>query len=169
MASFDFIAERNVQDAQQEFIRKFVHAKHDIVSFVGQRLGWNSTGDFLGYFKGSFNLSLAVCNPETYERVLIRFPFPGKVYEPWREKKVKQEVMVLRYLLEHTSIPVPRVRDWGLGEESPGLLGPFMIEDFMEGENLGDVLKKPIPVAAFFPTAQLAQTGEDLTAEYEGK
>ncbi|KAI1370797.1 hypothetical protein F4677DRAFT_344373 [Hypoxylon crocopeplum] len=143
MASFDFIAEKNALEAQVEFIGKFVDAKRDIVSFVGSCLGWNKAGEFIEFFKGSFNLSLAVRNAETSERVLIRFPFPGKIYGPWRDKKVRDEVMVMNYLSEHTTIPVPRVRYWGLTEESPQQLGPFMIEDFMEGENLGDLLKKP--------------------------
>ncbi|KAI1134810.1 hypothetical protein F5Y05DRAFT_397476 [Hypoxylon sp. FL0543] len=143
MASFDFIAEQDAQDAKLAFIGKFIDAKHDIVSFVSNRLGWNSTGEFMRFFKGSFNASVGVRNGETNERVLIRFPFPGKVYGPWRDEKIKNEVMVIKYLSEHTSIPVPRVYDWGLTEESPQQLGAFMIEEFMEGENLGDLLKKP--------------------------
>lgn len=143
MLPFDFIAQKNAQEAQHAFIRKFVEAQDEIVSFVDNRLGWNGAGEFLNYFKGSFNLSLAVRNCETNERVLIRFPFPGKVHEAWREKKVKNKVMIMKYLSEHTSIPIPRVHHWGLTEESPQQLGPFMIEEFMDGENLGDVLKDP--------------------------
>ena len=140
---FDFIAQKNAQEAQHAFIRKFVKAKHEIVSFVDNRLGWNEAGEFFDYFKGSFNLSIAVRNSETNKRVLIRFPFPGKVYEPWREKKVKNEVMIMNYLSKYTSISVPRVYHWGLTKESLQQLGLFMIEEFMEGENLGDILKKP--------------------------
>lgn len=51
--------------------------------------------------------------------------------------------MALGYLSERTSIPLPRVYKWGITEESPQQLGPFMIEEFMEGENLGGTLKKP--------------------------
>ncbi|TAQ88810.1 hypothetical protein B7494_g2867 [Chlorociboria aeruginascens] len=81
--------------------------------------------------------------PQCLRRVLIRFPLPGKVYEPWRVKKVKNEVMIMNYLSEYTSIPVPRVYHWGLTGESPQQLGPFMIEEFMQGENLGDILRNP--------------------------
>ena len=49
----------------------------------------------------------------------------------------------MTYLREHTSIPVPCVYHWGLTEESPLQLGPFIIMEFMEGENLGDIMKKP--------------------------
>ena len=113
MIHFDFIAQKNAQDAQHAFIRRFVEAKHEIVSFVSNHLWWNDTGEFCGYFKGSFNLSMAVRNSKTNERVLIRFPVPGKVYVPWRETKVKNEVMIMNYISEYTSIPIPRVHDWG--------------------------------------------------------
>ncbi|KAG9229911.1 hypothetical protein BJ875DRAFT_537459 [Amylocarpus encephaloides] len=126
------IAERNAQDAQRDFIRDFVEAKPDIVSFVDHCLGWNEAGEFLRFFKGSFNLSIAVRNRVTHERVVIRFPIPRKVYDRWRGTKVKHEVIVITYLREHTSLPVP-------------CLGPFIIMEFMEGENFGDVLKKPTP------------------------
>jgi hypothetical protein len=119
MIPFDFIAQKNTQEAQLAFIRKFVKAKQEIVSFVNSRLGWNEAGEFLDYFKGSFNLSIAVRNCETNERVLIRFPFPGKVYEPWRERKVKNEVMWMNYFSEFTRLPIPRIYYWGLAEDSP--------------------------------------------------
>lgn len=140
---FDFIAKANAEDAKMAFIHKFIDAKHDIVSFVDDRLDWNKAGEFFAYLKGSFNLSIAVRHSKTNERVLIRFPFPGKVHGPWLEAKVKNEVIVMRYLSQHTSIPVPRVHHWGLTEESPRQLGPFIIEEFMEGEDLGDLLKVP--------------------------
>jgi hypothetical protein len=116
---FDFIAEKDAQDAEYAFLCKFVEAKHEIVSFVNSRLGWNKAGEFLNYFRGSFNLSIAVRNNETNECVLIRFPLLGKVYEPWREKKVKNEVMIMNYLSEYTSIPIPRVYHGGCTKESP--------------------------------------------------
>ncbi|KAH7348424.1 hypothetical protein BKA65DRAFT_605849 [Rhexocercosporidium sp. MPI-PUGE-AT-0058] len=140
MIPFDFIAQKNTQEGQNVFIRKFVEARHEIVSFVDNRLGWSGAGEFLDYLKGSFNLSIAVRNSETNERVLIRFPFRGKTYEPWRARKVKNEVEVLNFCSESTRLPFPRVYHWGRTEESPQQLGPFIIEDFMDRENLGDIL-----------------------------
>lgn len=140
---FDFIAQADAEDAKLAFIHKFIGAKEDIISFVNHRLGWNNAGEFFDYSKGSFNLGIAVRHSKTGERVLIRFPFPGKVHGPWHEEKVKNEVMVMRYLLQHTSIPIPRVHHWGRTEESPQQLGPFIIEEYMEGEDLGDLLKAP--------------------------
>ncbi|KAH6695853.1 hypothetical protein BKA61DRAFT_647526 [Leptodontidium sp. MPI-SDFR-AT-0119] len=127
MIPFDFIAQKNAQEAEHGFIRKIVEAKHEIMSFVNNRLGWNEAREFLNYFKGSFNLSIAVKNAQTDE-----------LYEPWRERKVKNEVMIMNYLSEYTSIPIPRIYHWGFTEEGPQQLGPFMIEEFMEGESLAD-------------------------------
>jgi hypothetical protein len=43
----NYIAKRNAKDVQQEFIRKFVEATPDIVSFVNNCLRWNKAGEFL--------------------------------------------------------------------------------------------------------------------------
>lgn len=144
MAPYDFIAVENAKDKRLAFARKLIRAVNDVVSFVDDRLGWNGAGEYNGFFKGSFNISLDVKHGESDERVLIRFPFPGNIYGPWRDEKVKNEVMVMDYLREHTtSIPVPRVRDWGFTKESPQQLGPFIIMDFIEGQNLSDLLQQP--------------------------
>lgn len=92
------------------------------------------------YYKGSFNLSIAVRHSKTNERVLIRFPIPGTIYG----EKVKNEVAIMKYLSRHTrSIPIPRVLHWGLTQESPQKPRPFIIEEFVEGEDLGALLQAP--------------------------
>ncbi|KAI1774270.1 hypothetical protein F4818DRAFT_452333 [Hypoxylon cercidicola] len=143
MAPYDFIAEQNIEDERLAFARKLIQGKEDIVSFVDNRLGWNGTGKYNGFFKGSFNISLDVKRGDSGEDVVIRFPSPGSIYEPWRDEKVKNEVMVMKYLCEHTNIPVPCVRHWGLTKDSPQQLGPFIIMDLMEGQDLSDILQQP--------------------------
>ena len=96
---------------------KFVNAKHKIVSFVNNCIRWNRAGEFLNYFHSSFNLSLVVRNSKTSEYVLIHFLFPGKVYKPWQERKVKSKVIFIKYLSESTSIPIPCVYYWGLAKK----------------------------------------------------
>ncbi len=143
MAPYDAIAKRNADDERMTFARKLLDTEDEIVSFVDKRLEWNGTGQYDGLLGGSFNISLKVKRGDSDERVIIRFPSPKKVYELWREEKVKNEVMVMNYVREHTNIPVPRVRSWGLTEESPQQLGPFIIMDFVEGQNLGRFLAQP--------------------------
>lgn len=95
----NFIAERNADDAQMDFLREIIEATPDLVTFVNKPLAWDGeAAEFVEFFKGSFNLSLAIRNRVTDEQVLIRFPIPGKVYGPWRAQKIKNEIMVLAYL-----------------------------------------------------------------------
>lgn len=58
-------------------------------------------------------------------------------------EKVTNEVMIMEFLREQTTIPVPLVRCWGLTSESPQNLGPFIIMDFIEGQDLSDFLQQP--------------------------
>lgn len=143
MAPYDFIAKRNADDERLAFARKLIDAKDDIVSFVDKRLEWNGAGEHDDFLGGSFNVSLKAKRGDSNEHVIIRFPYLGKIYEPWREEKVTNEVMAMNYIREHTSIPVPRVRCWGLTEESPQQLGPFIIMDFVEGQSLSKFLAQP--------------------------
>ncbi|KAI1263610.1 hypothetical protein F5Y18DRAFT_418241 [Xylariaceae sp. FL1019] len=143
MSRIDYIADRNADDAKNEFITRLVKAKDELVAFVEVRMGWEKLGKAHQFFRGSFNISLVVENMQTFERVLIRFPLRGSVYGPWRDEKVKNEVMALQYISEKTNIPVPQVYHWGMTEASPMSLGPFIIEEFKEGEDLHGLLKKP--------------------------
>ncbi|KAI5462891.1 hypothetical protein BGZ63DRAFT_379977 [Mariannaea sp. PMI_226] len=148
------------EDECRRFIGRLRAAREDIVSFVSNLLGWTSKGIYCGWLKGSFNIGYIIKyagpteedddeveynnddgnNPQS---VFIRFPLPGRTYSPWAAEKVKNEVFVLEYLREHTTIPVPRVHSWGSAEESPRQLGPFILMDYMEGVCLDDLLKKP--------------------------
>lgn len=143
MAPYDAIAKRNADDERSAFARQLFNARVDIASFVDNRLEWNGAGRYDGIFGGSFNIGPKAKRGDSNENVIIRFPTPRKVHGPWREEKVKNEVTVMNYVREHTNIPVPRVRCWGLTEESLQQLGPFIIMDFVEGQNLGCFLAPP--------------------------
>ncbi|KAI1856695.1 uncharacterized protein JN550_013689 [Neoarthrinium moseri] len=51
------------------------------------------------------------------------------------------EVETLCLIYEKTTVPVPKVRAWGLAANNPLILGPFIVMDFIEGVSLSDVLK----------------------------
>jgi hypothetical protein len=73
---------------------------------------------------------------------LIRFPCPGVAVFP--EEKIRLEVAVMRYLSQHTTIPVPFVLHYGMADESPQGLGPFIIMEYVEHAcDLVDVLNTP--------------------------
>lgn len=143
MTCFDSICEVNADDECRQWIRQLIDAKDEIVAFVDARLDGQGTGEYLGAMKGSFNLSFHIGFGPNRPSVLIRFPKPGHTKSEWRAEKVMNEVRVIEYLQEHTMIPVPNVRFWGSGEESPCGLGPFIVMDFIEGTRLSSFLREP--------------------------
>jgi aminoglycoside phosphotransferase (APT) family kinase protein len=94
--------------------------------------------------KGSFNFGVCVRFNDGGPRAIIRFPKPGYTFTARLEEKVKNEVKVLEYLRENTTLPVPCVTSWGLTDESPRNLGPFIIIDLIEGISLTTLLKKHV-------------------------
>ncbi|KAJ5146129.1 uncharacterized protein N7515_000693 [Penicillium bovifimosum] len=90
--------------------------------------------------KGSYNilLRLKYRNGAT----VIRLSQPGAVFFP--EEKVVNEVAVMRYLADQTSIPVPFVIHSGTKKESPLQLSPFIIMEYIEHETkMYDALNTP--------------------------
>src|SRR6266699_1600053 len=96
-------------------------------------LGWGEDGKYDDILAGSFNTSYIVKHSGDGRKVAIRFPVPGRIYEPWTAEKVANEVAVIGYISKHTTIPVPEVLFWGLAEQSPQQLGPFIVMEFVRG------------------------------------
>lgn len=143
MTAYDEVAQANADDECRAWIRQLIAARDDVVAFVDARLDGKGTGKYLGFFKGSFNLSFHIGFGGQRPGVLIRFAKPGHTHTPWRTEKVTNEVRTIQYLHQHTTIPVPCIRCWGLAEESPRHLGPFIIMDFIDGVRLSTFLKQP--------------------------
>ncbi|KAF2460783.1 hypothetical protein BDY21DRAFT_413054 [Lineolata rhizophorae] len=74
--------------------------------------------EVLTTYHGSFNWSCSVRFKDGITW-LVRFAVPGK---------------------SHTTIPVPAIHHWGLSEDNPSGLGPFIIMDFIAGMSLRDIL-----------------------------
>lgn len=142
MAPNNNISYDELDAARLEGVMKVIDTREEIVAFVGVRLNWKEPAGFIDWHKGSFNVCAQVQRGDSDEQVLIRFPRPG-VYGPWRAEKVANEAAVLRYLHEHTNIPVPRVLDVGAESESPQQLGPFLIMEFR-----GRWITEPSPASA---------------------
>lgn len=82
---------------------------------------------------GAFN----VCYRITFEsgrRVLVRFTALGRVIA--RNEKVEDEVAIMEYVAQHTSIPVPKVLGHG-----KSVVGPYIVMSFIEGDQLSDYLR----------------------------
>lgn len=73
---------------------------------------------------------------------VIRFAKPGRTMFP--EEKIRNEVATIRYIQDHTAIPVPFILHWGTREESPLGIGPFIIMDYINHEmNMTAALNTP--------------------------
>ncbi|PWY80878.1 phosphotransferase family protein [Aspergillus sclerotioniger CBS 115572] len=73
---------------------------------------------------------------------IIRFAKPGATMFP--EEKIRNEVAAIRYIQDHTSIPVPFILHWGTAEESPPGMSPFIIMEYIDHEsNMSRVLNMP--------------------------
>lgn len=144
MTAYDELAQVEADDECRAWLIKFVGAKEEIVAFVSSRRPGCPQGEFDGYLKGSFNICISVRFNDGGPKAIIRFPKPGHTLTARREEKVKSEVQVLEYLREHTKLPVPQVTSWGLTDESPKNLGPFIIMNCIEGTSLSTLLRQPI-------------------------
>ncbi|KAH7394212.1 phosphotransferase enzyme family protein-like protein [Phaeosphaeria sp. MPI-PUGE-AT-0046c] len=140
MTLFDELAEKLGDDQWDEWKAKVLDAKEEIAAFVASRRPGHGA-EVLDWFQGSFNFCLQIMYDDGTPDVMIRFPGPG--HTTFRDEKIRNEVQIIQFLYEHTTIPVPRLFSWGLTEDSPQYLGPFMISEFVEGVHLSDVLKDP--------------------------
>lgn len=73
---------------------------------------------------------------------ILRFPNPGIIMFP--EEKVRNEVATMRYIQDHTAVPVPFVISSGTrGRRSIGS-GPFIAMEYIHHEmDMVDALNKP--------------------------
>ncbi|EFY88801.1 hypothetical protein MAC_05236 [Metarhizium acridum CQMa 102] len=142
MTTCDNIAQANGDDECRAWVRKLIDARDEVVAFVDAQLDGKGAGEYLGFFKGSFNLSFHIGFRGQGPSALIRFAKPGHINLQWRAEKVENEVHIIEYLRQHTTIPLPCIRCWGLAEESPQQLGPFIIMEFIDGIKLSRFLKQ---------------------------
>jgi hypothetical protein len=143
MTAYDEIAEVEADNECRAWLIKVLGAKEEIVAFVSSRHPRRPEGEFDGYLKGSFNFCISVRFNDGGPKAIIRFPKPGHTLTDRREEKVKSEVQVLEYLRENTKLPAPRVISWGLTDESPRNLGPFIIMNYIDGTSLTSLLRQP--------------------------
>lgn len=90
---------------------------------------------------GSYNYNVEIIFDDG--AVLFRFPIPGLAVYP--DGKVKAEVATIRYVADHTTIPVPRIYHWGTAADNPTRLHvPFIImENIPHAITIGKALDDP--------------------------
>lgn len=126
---YDDVAWEEAEDFFDNWLLQFldINVKRPIASFI---LKYDDGDDpeFTILEKASFNITLRM--KYTYSATNIRFPQPGAFLFP--EEKVKNQVAVIRYIFDQTSIPVPFIVHSGTKEESPLNLAPFIMISHIE-------------------------------------
>ena len=128
--SYDDVAWEQSDDISDNWLLQFldVEVLKPIAHFI---LKHNSGDDpeFSILKKGFYNLTLRM-KYKHGTATDIRFVQPGATMFP--EEKVQNEVAVMRYILDQTSIPVPFVHHFGSKDDSPLKLSPFIMMDHIE-------------------------------------
>ncbi|KFH43666.1 hypothetical protein ACRE_055790 [Hapsidospora chrysogenum ATCC 11550] len=108
---------------------------HEIARFVTKHRNGGRPTTFSPPRRGGFNFYYRIQYSDGGS-VIIRFPLPG--YFQMAEEKLRAEVAAIRYIADHTTIPVPFILHYGMADQSPRSHGPFMIMEYVE--NAGDVV-----------------------------
>jgi hypothetical protein len=77
MTVYNRIAEANGNDEYRAWLCKVIDTKDEIVAFVDGRLDRGRAREFIGFLKGSFNLSLYIGFSDRRQSALIQFAKPG--------------------------------------------------------------------------------------------
>lgn len=137
----DDVAWEQAEETSDNWLVQFLEL--DILKPIADFILKHNRGDateFAILKKGSYNISLWM----KYQKgaTVIRFSQPGAVFSP--EEKIVNEVAVMRFLTDQTSIPVPFILHSGTKKESPLELGPFIMMDYIDhGTKMYDALNVP--------------------------
>lgn len=135
--------ERRDDEESRAWLNKVLDAKNELGNFVTMRRRGGRAIQYVGFWNGSFNVSLRYKFSDGGPDALIRIPKPGPIFAAVRDEKLSNEVQVMEFLRQKTTIPLPRIHSWGLTSECPRQLGPFIIMDYALGTPLSTVLKQP--------------------------
>ncbi|PLN74598.1 hypothetical protein BDW42DRAFT_181940 [Aspergillus taichungensis] len=126
---YDDVAWEQSDDVSDNWVLQFldVNVKRPIAEFILE----HDSGDdpeFAILKKGFYNITLQMRYTDSATN--IRFSQPGATLFP--EEKMRNEVAVMRYLADWTSVPLPFVVHSGPREKSPLKLSPFIMMSHVE-------------------------------------
>lgn len=90
-------------------------------------------------FFGSFHICVRVVFDDGVDWI-VRVPLPYRLLQ--RDTHTEREVAILLLLRDQTSIPVPQIIAYGIGDNQHPDLGPFIIMTFIHGIPLTDWWQK---------------------------
>jgi aminoglycoside phosphotransferase (APT) family kinase protein len=111
-----------------------------IGDFIKQHRG-GSPVELFAPQRGAYNVTFRMQFRDGGSAIL-RIPCPGVHMFP--EEKVRNEVAIMKYISDNTTIPIPFVLHHGTADECPGRLGPFIIMEYVdEAKTLAGALNIP--------------------------
>ncbi|RSL57397.1 hypothetical protein CEP54_008305 [Fusarium duplospermum] len=125
------LTEEQINDQIEEFIGSI---NEEAVCDLASRYHGQAPCTVLGRDRGSFNVCFFVRFDNDDVQWVVRVPLKPVVVNSWA--KIQSEVATLRFILNNTTIPVPRVR--AFGTEATLIPGsseslPFLICDYIPG------------------------------------
>ncbi|KAI4126794.1 MAG: hypothetical protein LQ347_004831 [Umbilicaria vellea] len=140
--SYDDVAWEKSEEVTNEWLKRLrtPQSYRAIASLIAKHHGGVGE-EIFPPTRGGFNIHLKM-RFRNGGHAMIRFPDPGRIKFP--EEKIRKEVAVIRLLQEQTTIPVPFILHYGMTDESPFGLGPFIIMEYIEhAYDLVDALNTP--------------------------
>lgn len=111
----------------------------NLENFVAKEIGTRGMAKFVTVADGSYNMIFRFkFSDGVPQQVALRFPKPGHSATALVNEKLENEVYWMQYLEEHNVIKVPHIYSWST--RGPDDIGPYILMDFVEGENLGKCL-----------------------------
>lgn len=139
---YDFVAAEKSEAEYDVWVDKLF--QQEVLREIGDFMQKQRRGvakELLNPTAGAFNVCLQMKFGDGGSAI-IRFPQPGNIR--FLEEKLRKEVAVMRYVAEYTSIPVPFVLHYGMADESPAGMGPFILMDYIgHARNLTAELNTP--------------------------
>lgn len=134
---FDHLAEQESQQIFKKWIQNLVrNSSETLVTKLALQYRPGIPVSTTRFSHGAFNFCYQVAYQDGF-RVLVRFTALGRAV--FRHEKVQDEVAVMKYLAENTSIPIPTVL--GSGRCA---VGPYMVMTLLEGNLLSRYLRDPM-------------------------
>ncbi|PNY28261.1 Protein kinase-like domain [Tolypocladium capitatum] len=106
---FDEIEETNGEDECRAWLSRIFDAKIELATFVASRRGGGEATEYVSFLKGSFNFSFRFRLSHRGLDAIIRFLKLGYTAIALRDETVTNEVQVIEFLRQNTTIPIPYI------------------------------------------------------------
>src|SRR5947209_18585396 len=111
MTLIDEIAEAKGEAEWISWKDKVIDSIDVIAEFVARCRKGGDAEQIVHYYRGSFNICIHISFKDAGPDAIIRFAKAGVT--AFRDEKVEKEVQVMKFISQHTKIPLPRLIRWG--------------------------------------------------------